>query len=125
MEHQPGCPRLEAWDHGEWDAPCTCLDEDDNTYAIVREIYYERQRQIANEGFTYEHDNAHHRGDLARAASVYAREAFSSSFGTVPYGWPWDSRFYKHKAPRENLIRAAALIVAEIERLDREEAGDE
>lgn len=24
MNHQPGCPRLQAWDHSEWEAPCAC-----------------------------------------------------------------------------------------------------
>ncbi len=23
-EHRAGCPRLQAWDHGEYQAPCTC-----------------------------------------------------------------------------------------------------
>ena len=26
-EHEPGCPRLQFWDAGEYDAPCTCKDE--------------------------------------------------------------------------------------------------
>ena len=25
-EHQPGCPMLQAWDHGEFQAPCYCDD---------------------------------------------------------------------------------------------------
>ena len=27
-EHEPGCPRLLAWDHGEFEAPCTCAFDD-------------------------------------------------------------------------------------------------
>jgi hypothetical protein len=23
-EHKRGCPRLQSWDAGEWDAPCLC-----------------------------------------------------------------------------------------------------
>lgn len=24
-EHEHDCPRLQAWDHGEYQAPCTCV----------------------------------------------------------------------------------------------------
>ncbi len=27
-EHRPGCPRLQFWDAGVWDAPCTCFDHE-------------------------------------------------------------------------------------------------
>jgi hypothetical protein len=33
--------------------------------------------------------------------------------------WPWHDDWWKPKDRRRDLIRAAALIVAEIERLDR------
>lgn len=33
--------------------------------------------------------------------------------------WPWDWAWWKPKNPRRDLVRAAALIIAEIERLDR------
>ena len=33
--------------------------------------------------------------------------------------WPWDSGWWKPKNRRHDLVRAAALVVAEIERLDR------
>ena len=26
-EHQPNCPRLQFWDAGEWEAPCTCVED--------------------------------------------------------------------------------------------------
>jgi hypothetical protein len=35
------------------------------------------------------------------------------------YGWPWDLKWWKPTTPRRDLVKAAALIVAEIERLDR------
>lgn len=27
-DHKPGCPRLQFWDAGEWEAPCTCDDDE-------------------------------------------------------------------------------------------------
>ena len=44
------------------------------------------------------------------------------SFGSneaYPVGWPWHRQWWKPKNARRDLVRAAALIVAEIERLDR------
>jgi hypothetical protein len=37
--------------------------------------------------------------------------------------WPWGGDWWKPKDRRRDLVRAAALIVAEIERLDRIEAA--
>lgn len=37
----------------------------------------------------------------------------------VPEGWPWDDVWWKPKDPRTNLVKAGALILAEIERMDR------
>ncbi|BCR41623.1 hypothetical protein KHAB170019_24460 [Acinetobacter baumannii] len=34
--------------------------------------------------------------------------------------WPFADTFWKPKSPRQDLVRAAALLIAEIERLDRE-----
>lgn len=33
--------------------------------------------------------------------------------------WPWDESWWKPTTPRRDLVKAAALILAEIERLDR------
>ncbi|MBY5804125.1 hypothetical protein [Rhizobium leguminosarum] len=33
--------------------------------------------------------------------------------------WPWERRFWKPTERRRDLVKAAALIIAEIERLDR------
>jgi hypothetical protein len=33
--------------------------------------------------------------------------------------WPWDRKWWKPKDRRRDLVRAGALILAEIERLDR------
>ena len=77
------------------------------------EIAAERQRQKEKEGWTAEHDDAHYSGDLAKAAACYAVPVLSIKW------WPWGREWWKPKDQRRNLVRAGALIVAEIERLDR------
>jgi len=104
---------------------------------VIEEIAAERRRQIEVEGWTPAEDDAKwDSGQLAKAAACYAmgsnqvrvqyrggvfggREANDWTYPWNP-AWPWDERRWKPKDPRRNLIRAAALIVAEIERLDRE-----
>lgn len=105
------------------------------TQRIIDEIAAERRRQIEVEGWTPGHDDGHMLGELAGAAACYASNAASaqeaaSYFETrppvkePPPGWPWLDEFWKPKDRRHDLIRAAALIVAEIERLDRAKASD-
>lgn len=91
----------------------------------IDEIAAERRRQIEEEGWTPEHDDEHDGGELAAAAGCYALNAVDAfhvddfcNDGT-PYQWPWDREWWKPKNRRRDLIRAAALIVAEVERLDR------
>lgn len=89
------------------------------------DIIRERLRQVSEEGWSVQHDDAHQQGILAQAAACYA--AYASGFAAGGYGkapyWPFDAEWFKPKTPRRDLIRAAALIVAEIERLDRETAA--
>lgn len=81
------------------------------------DVLAERQRQIDVEGWTPEHDDEHELDEIGYAASCYANpDAVSPIF---PDDWPWDDNYWKPKTYRENLVRAGALILAEIERLDR------
>jgi hypothetical protein len=41
------------------------------------------------------------------------------SYPRPPQQWPWLSKWWKPKDRRRDLVRAAALVIAEIERLDR------
>jgi hypothetical protein len=92
-------------------------------------IAAERQRQIEQEGWTPEHDDEHDGGDLARAAEAYAYHATQQlrgrkpSYGPLrppPYGWPWHpNRWKPSDDPIRNLVKAGALIAAEIDRLQR------
>lgn len=85
---------------------------------VLEEIEQERQRQVVDEGYDYDHDDAHSTGELALAAASYAvRDLLPGSSISL---WPWHPAAFKPKDHRSNLVRAAALIVAEIERIDRE-----
>lgn len=81
----------------------------------------ERDRQIALEGWTPAHDDRYVNGELVRAAICYA--ARSSDVELVQLEetsiWPWDAAWWKPTDARRNLVKAAALLLAEIERLDR------
>lgn len=102
----------------------------------LEEIAAERQRQISGEGWTPEHDDTQKMGELARAASVYAFCAADAVSPEVarsqgasflpPFDWPWSPEWFKPTNRRRDLVKAGALIVAEIERLDRlaAKAGD-
>ncbi len=97
------------------------------TYQIVREIATERFRQITEEGWTEEHDDKHSTGALARAAACYALPEdlrnqvlqARSVKRILEWIWPFSEGFWKPKDRRRDLVRAGALIVAEIERLER------
>jgi len=95
---------------------------------VIEEIAAERERQKSAEGWTAEHDDAHRDGSLSRAAAVYAMPHSIREFyigrvtGTVlDLVWPidWGRQWFKPKDRRRDLIRAGALLVAEIERMDR------
>ena len=104
----------------------------------IGDVARERQRQIEVEGWTAEHDDRHIAGELAQAGACYA---LADSFEIVDlwpdrksdrepvhlddlasWVWPWEREWWKPKDPRRNLVRAAALILAEIDRLDRADA---
>ena len=94
----------------------------------------ERRRQIEAEGWTPEHDDQHGNGEMALAASVYAahtsvQAAYQTGHYHIPFMssvqefvrrcWPWANKWWKPKDARRNLVKAGALILAEIERIDR------
>ena len=93
------------------------------------DVLAERQRQIHAEGFDEAHDERNADGELADAAACYAmdpefRSYVDASGNTIlDLIWPWDAKWWKPKDRRRNLVRAAALIIAEIDRMDREEGS--
>lgn len=128
---------------------CADDEKEQASNKVLREIAAERKRQIEQEGMTTNRDDHYTDGSLAAAAASYAWLAslnensdYSRAIhlemmrGTrrIPHGvfsvlksiWPasWSIEWLKPKNPRRDLIRAAALIVAEIERLDRMETNE-
>ena len=86
----------------------------------IDDVVDERQRQIGAEGFDAMHDDEHARGDLAVAGACYALHTDAHpDAGDPPPEWPWEPQWWKPKDTRRDLVRAAALIIAEIERIDR------
>lgn len=97
----------------------------------TRDVLAERRRQVDSEGWTPEHDDRHRDGSMALAAACYASNAATwANKGTaqlrekypelsLSFRWPWSREWWKPKNQRRDLVRAAALILAEIERLDR------
>lgn len=102
------------------------------TPALV-DVALERRRQIEVEGYTAEHDaNEHLAGEFASAGAAFAISAASvldrvSARGpTYPLGGPAAATFWpptmgpwKPRSPRRDLVRAAALLIAELDRMDR------
>lgn len=87
-------------------------------------VLAERERQIKNEGYTEQQDDQYKFGELLGAAECYLQyDALSLSHESVPATWPWAPEAWKPKDYRRNLVRAAALILAEMDRVDRKNAG--
>lgn len=105
----------------------------------VRLVAVERDRQMSVEGWTPEHDDAHANGELLQAANCYAiaglylekpdhageMVGLAPDLRFPPNNWPWDASWWKpdFNDPKRNLVKAAALIVAEIDRLLRKSFG--
>lgn len=85
----------------------------------ARDVLAERRRQMDAEGWTTEHDDQHSNGEMARAASCYITNRERTHLPTIPLKWPWSDTWWKPDGYRRNLVKAGALILAEIERLDR------
>lgn len=142
--HAPDCA---VYSDNRW--PCDCrttakaLREQVLTSAAF-DVLRERERQVSVEGWTPEHDDEHAGGQMALAAVCYAmptdrlkmcvkyneidngRSAgeynpFMARY-MVPTLWPdsWHAMYWKPTDRRRDLVKAAALILAEIERIDRE-----
>lgn len=96
-------------------------------------IAEERQRQISEEGWTPEHDDDHQEFELAAAGATYALKA--AGFPDAPHIigdnirfnnevplWPFSLEAWKPGEPIRDLVKAGALIAAEIDRLQRKQS---
>lgn len=85
---------------------------------VARDVIAERQRQVSTEGWSASHDDKHTSHELARAAACYAYQTPRLMLDGKRL-WPWDDSWWKDSGYRSCLIKSGALILAEIERLDR------
>jgi hypothetical protein len=116
--------------HVELEVLASCQAQEPASLDVARE----RARQISGEGWTPEHDDdTHRRGEMAAAAANYAAASAVMSAldakgwetcppydGFLPFtDWPWARQSFKPVDRRRALVKAGALILAEIERIDR------
>ncbi|WEM00055.1 hypothetical protein [Delftia tsuruhatensis] len=111
------------------DAPVKVLSQ------AARDVLAERRRQVEAEGWTPEHDDQHDEGEMCFAAAGYAAVA-SDNLQAIsrdidrdltlddnvypPTNYPWPRSWeFKPCTPRRALVKSGALILAEIERIDR------
>lgn len=87
---------------------------------FVLAVIAERARQISAEGWTPEHDDKYLRGELAQAGACYALADQQLVADVLPRLWRWDADWWKPADFRRNQVKAAALIIAEGERFDRQ-----
>lgn len=85
----------------------------------IEKIVAERKRQIEKEGWSPEHDDQHTKGELALAALSYIWSEWIPNSQILKMYFPWDAKWWKPKDRISNLVRAGALIAAEIDRLQR------
>lgn len=91
-------------------------------------IAEERERQVSKEKYDADHDDSHGGGSILAAGIAYATAAQHQSihgkrtdFELVrTMYWPWSKRDWKPSPDRvRNLVKAAALLAAEIDREQR------
>ena len=93
----------------------------------ARDVLTERRRQVTVKGWDHDHDDAQRNDEIAAFAAVYAmpesardwpakETGFGRTFAEALIPFCWEPKFGDR---RRDLVKAAALLVAEIERIDR------
>lgn len=96
---------------------------------FMQAVIAERFRQIEVEGWDQRHDDDHSQGVLAQAGASYALgesvtpcecpQSGEMVYVTGRLVWPWGIDWWKPAGFRRDLVKAAALILAEGEKFDR------
>lgn len=93
----------------------------------------ERARQISAEGWTEENDDRYESGELIDGAASYICAARKRARGeseamlcsmaeAAMIPWPWEDCWWKPSEDnKRNLVKAGALIAAELDRIQRSE----
>lgn len=98
----------------------------------LTDIMRERDRQVVFKGYDAQHDDEHADGSLVTAACAYALGALPVEgqltndhiIEMLQALWPWERSTLRLSDARTDLIKASALLLAEIERLDRAEVSN-
>ncbi len=86
----------------------------------ARSVLAERHRQISAKGYTPAADDRYTGCELAAAAATYAVGTKPSDLQVLNARvWPWPAHTFHFSTYRRSLEKAGALILAELERLDR------
>lgn len=110
--------RLQAAEEGRLAFAMKHLSPRDGV-ALIQE---ERDRQKRVKGWTAEHDDGHTDGSLAEAAASYILAGSQGVNRNVLAEdlWPWRLDEFRADCPRiRQLVKAGALIAAEVDRLRR------
>ena len=93
------------------------LDKLQQHSSAISDVIAERLRQQSVKGFTTQQDDTYICGELAAAAICYIEPMEAESY------WPadWHDDSFKPSCDRRDLVKACALLIAEIERLDRQQ----
>lgn len=90
-----------------------------NFSPAAADVLAERHRQIVVKGWVPEHDDTYIGCELAAAAISYIEPMEAENY------WPadWHDDSFRPSDYRSNLVKAAALLIAELERVDRQSQG--
>ncbi|MBS9758459.1 hypothetical protein JR044_31180 [Pseudomonas aeruginosa] len=96
--------------------------EIDAAAEVAADVFVERLRQIIEEGHSVEQDDAYTDYQLPRAAVCYAIRGAGLPPHKATLYWPWNPAAFKPAGDDRDLIKAAALILAELQRRQRARA---
>lgn len=75
----------------------------------------EREKQINKYGYTTVHDRQHHSKVVLYGALAYLNSTIYSSTAGIE-DWPFEKESFKPEGDIKNLVKAAAMIIAEIDK---------
>jgi hypothetical protein len=105
--------------HARWPVPEAEKATPEGCTSASSDVLTERRRQVEAEGYDADGDDEQDQGEMARAAAAYLLLAAGVRSELAEMHWPWEYALFKRADPRRMLVKAAALAMAEIERLDR------
>ncbi len=96
--------------------------------AAAHDVLKERARQVAQEGYDTEHDDSHVNDEIAAMAALLVMPEAARDWDTSSTGYgrtlgeailPPDWNYPRLGDRRDQLVKGAAMALAEIERIDR------